>query len=271
MKKKVLITGANSGIAKELIKLLRCEDGFEIYLATRSEIAQENSDLSHFYFDVSDEKSVVELSSNFDELYALVNFAGVAISSPIECMEESALRAQFDTNFFGLFKILKNFAQKIMPKHGRVINISSMASFGIFPFISPYCSSKAAGDVILNLFSVETGIKTVSIKPGVIKTPFWSSSIKLNEDNFKNFVGKYEKTGEFLIENAKKNETSGLEPICVAKVILKALKASEPRASYTVGRDAKVAQFTKFIPQTLLNKIIRFFLLIRVNKQDFKC
>ncbi len=266
MKKKILITGANSGIAKELIKLLRCEDDFEIHLATRSEIATENSDLPHYSFDVSDEKSVVELSLKFDELYALINFAGVAISSPIECMEEGVLRAQFDTNFFGLFKILKNFAKKIMPKCGRIINISSMASFGIFPFISPYCSSKAAGDVILNLFSVETGIKTVSIKPGVIKTPFWSSSIKLNEDNFKNFVGEYKKTGEFLIENAKKNEISGLEPMLVAKVILKSLKAKEPKASYTVGRDAKIAQITKFMPQTLLNKIIRFFLLARVNK-----
>ena len=52
----------------------------------------------------------------------------------------------------------------------------------------------------------------------------------------------------------------------VAKVILKSLKAKEPKASYTVGRDAKIAQITKFMPQTLLNKIIRFFLLVRVNK-----
>ncbi len=265
MKKKVLITGANSGIAKELVKLLRNEEEFEICLAARSEIASENSDLPHNFLDVSDDESIINLASNFGELYALVNFAGVAISSPIEHMEESALRHQFDINFFGLFKLLKHFAQKITPKCGRIINISSMASFGIFPFISPYCSSKAAGDVILNLFSVETGIKTVSIKPGVIKTPFWSSSIKLNEDNFKNFIGKYEKTGKFLIENAKKNEQSGLDPKAVAKVILCALKAKNPRASYTVGRDAKVAQFTKFIPQTLLNKIVRFFLLARLK------
>lgn len=265
MKKKILITGANSAIAKELIKLLRNEENFEIHLASRSEIAQENSDLEHSFLDVSDEQTVINLSSNFDELYALINFAGIVISSPIEHMDESALREQFDTNFFGLFKLLKYFARKIMPKCGRIINVSSMAAFGIFPFISPYCSSKAAGDVILNLFSVETGIKTVSIKPGVIKTPFWSSSIKLNEKNFKNFVGEYEKTGKFLIENAKKNEQTGLEPKVVAQTILKALKAKNPRASYTVGRDAKIAQLSKFFPQTLLNKIIRFFLLIRIK------
>ncbi|MBR1976655.1 SDR family NAD(P)-dependent oxidoreductase [bacterium] len=265
MKKKILITGANSGIAKELIKLLRREDDFEICLAARSEIAEENSDLEHYFLDVSDEQSVINLSSNFNELYALVNFAGIAVSSPIEYMDEAALRLQFDTNFFGLFKILKNFARKIIPKCGRIINISSMASFGIFPFISPYCSSKAAGDVILNLFSVETGIKTVSIKPGVIKTPFWSSSIKLNENNFKNFVEEYEKIGEFLIENSKKNEATGLEPKVVAKVILKALKAKNPSSSYVIGRDAKIARLTRFIPQTLLNKIIRFFLLARVK------
>lgn len=265
MKKKILITGANSGIAKELIKLLREEKEFEIYLAARSEIAKENSDLTHYYLDVSEECSVLNLAANFDELYALVNFAGVAISSPIEHMEENALRQQFDINFFGLFKLLKNFAKKITSKRGRIINVSSMASFGIFPFISPYCSSKAAGDVILNLFSVETGIKVVSIKPGVIKTPFWSSSIKLNENNFKNFVGNYEKIGEFLIENAKKNEASGLEPKVVAKVILKALKAKNPSASYLVGKDAKIAQLARLIPQTFLNKIIRFFLLARVK------
>lgn len=265
MKKKILITGANSGIAKELINLLRREDNFEIYLAARSEIAKENSDFNHSFLDVLDEQSVINLSSNFDDLYALVNFAGVAIASPVEYMEESALRKQFDINFFGLFKLLKYFAKKITPKCGRIINISSMASFGIFPFISPYCSSKAAGDVILNLFSIETGIKTVSIKPGVIKTPFWSSSIKLNEDNFKNFACEYEKTGKFLIENAKKNELVGLEPKVVAQTILKAIKAKNPSASYVVGNDAKIAQLSKFIPQTLLNKIIRFFMQARIK------
>ena len=66
-------------------------------------------------------------------------------------------------------------------------------------------------------------------------------------------------------ENAKKNEASGLEPKVVARVILRALKAKNPSASYTIGKDAKIAQLTRFIPQTLLNKIVRFFLLARVK------
>ena len=85
-------------------------------------------------------------------------------------------------------------------ENGKIINISSMASFGIFPFISPYCASKRCLDMFFNSLLIENkkNIKVVSIKPGVISTPLWGKSVSENSKYFDNCKG-YEKEMRFMI------------------------------------------------------------------------
>ena len=45
-------------------------------------------------------------------------------------------------------------------ENGRIINVSSMASFGLFPFISPYCASKRCLDMFFNSFSLDSSLDT---------------------------------------------------------------------------------------------------------------
>lgn len=264
--KNILLIGANSGIGMEAAKTL-AEKGYRIYATSRGELNFEHRNITHFKMDVCDENSIREVAKNIknEELYAIINFAGAAISSPVEFLDHAQLQKQFDVVLFGLLKIIQNFYPKLNKINGRIINTSSMASFGIFPFISPYCASKAACDILLNTFGIETNTKVVSIKPGVIKTPFWENSLELNKCNFENFGEKYSSEREFLIENAKKNAQSGLCAVYVAKTILKALEAKNPKASYTVGFDAKMAQFASFLPKKMLNFIIKKTLKLKMT------
>lgn len=107
------------------------------------------------------------------------------------------MREQFDVNTFSHLEFVQNLVEPL--SNGKIINVSSMASFGHFPFISPYCASKRAMDIFFNAFAIENhhNIKVVSVKPGVIATPIWQKSVNSNEKLLNNCEG-YEKEMEFM-------------------------------------------------------------------------
>ena len=141
-----------------------------------------------------------------------------------------------------------------------------MASTGMFPYISPYCASKRALDILFNSLSIEMknkNIQVVSIKPGVIRTPIWNKSIATNRSQLEklpdNFKEKYGKDLIFLAKNAEKNNYKSILPEKVAERILKVVISKKPKSSYCVGIDSLAACFiSKLLPQDILNKIIKY-------------
>ena len=73
----------------------------------------------------------------------------------------------------------------------------------------------------------------------------------------------YKKYNAFL---EMKNEKKGLSVEKVVDVILKADKAKNPKLSYTVGKDAKFAEFISRLPQGLVNNLIKLGLSFRMKK-----
>ena len=142
-----------------------------------------------------------------------------------------------------------------------------MASYAIFPFISPYCASKRALDIFFNTFLIENkrNIKVISIKPGVIATPLWDKSIKENIKSLELCDG-YEREMEFIAANARKNEHKGLNVEKVISTILKADSAKNPKLTYTVGKDAFFAHFISKLPQGVINQLIKLGMKIRMSK-----
>ena len=76
----------------------------------------------------------------------------------------------------------------------------------------------------------------------------------------------YEKELEFIKNNALKNSHKGLNVEEVATEIQKIALAKNPKSSYVIGRDAKVAQILSLLPQDLINKIVKFGMNFRMNK-----
>lgn len=265
MEKNVLITGASSGIGKETALLL-AKNGYKVFAGTRRELDYQHANITPVFLDITDEKSVREAFKNINEpLCAIINNAGTAISSPVKNMPFEELQKQFDVVVFGSLRVTRAFLKKL-DKSGKIINLSSMASFGIFPFISPYCAAKRSLDILFTSLEIESGIKVISVKPGVVQTPFWDRCIKINEENFKNFKPEFEKEGEFLLENARKNAQCGIKPEKVAKRILKIVRAKNPKRSYTVGFDAFACEIFSKFSQTFITKTVKFALKQRIKK-----
>lgn len=270
-KKVYVITGATSGIGKALVEILSKEN--IIFAGYRSEskgeeLAQTSNNIYPFYVDYAKPETISPaidfILSKCEKIDTLINIAGCVVAGPVEKLDINEVRRQFNVNVFGHLEMTQGLSEKL--ENGRIINVSSMASFGLFPFISPYCASKKCLDMFFNSFLIENkkSIKVISIKPGVIVTPLWEKSIKENTALMEHCKG-YEKEMEFIANNAHKNESKGLNVNKVVEVILHADKTLKPRLSYTVGSDAFGAYLISKLPQKIINKIVKLGLKIRMK------
>lgn len=281
MGKYVLITGASSGLGKAAAKKL-AQDGFKVFAGVRKQedkdaLEKLNSNIKGIFLDVTCEESVKaafeEISQITGDLYALVNNAGIALAGPVEYIPVDILKKQFEVNVFGAIRV----AQAALPfmrnlPDTRIVNLSSMASYGAFPFISPYCVSKRALDMFFNSLAVEckmSNLKVISIKPGVVMTPIWRKSLDECEKNraylCEEAQKKYEKEFDVLTDNAGKNTQKGLRPENVANLISKVLKVSKPRLSYNIGTDSILVALMSLLPQSLINFVVKSGLARKVR------
>lgn len=270
--KTYVVTGATSGIGKALIDRLP-KDSI-IFAAYRSKdktgvLSEFSENIYPFYVDYAKPETIKSAAdfilSKSSKIDTLVNIAGCVVAGPIERISINEIRRQFDVNVFGHLEMAQRLSGLL--ENGKIINVSSMASFGIFPFISPYCASKRCLDMFFNSFLIENkhNIKIVSIKPGVIATPLWGKSVDENSKYLNNCSG-YEKEMELIIANAQKNETGGLSVSKVVDTILKADSAKNPKLSYTVGKDAFFASLISKLPQNTVNSLIKLGLKAKMRR-----
>lgn len=272
MQNKVyVVTGATSGIGKMLVEKL-CKNNV-VYAGYRSESKAEelnkiSKNIYPFYVDYAKPETVAGavdfIKSKCEKIDTLINIAGCVVAGPVEKIAVDDIRRQFDVNVFGHLELAQGLVDLL--ENGKIINVSSMSSFGVFPFIAPYCASKRCLDMLFNSFLIENkkNIKVVSVKPGVIATPLWDKSVKENTECLSNCSG-YEKEMEFLANNAKKNECKGLSAEKVVDIILHADMLKEPKLSYTVGKDAFIASLIAKLPQSCINRLVKFGLKARMR------
>lgn len=269
MPKTYVITGSTSGIGNALLKTF-AKDNI-VFAGYRNEKYYEDlksisENIIPFFIDMERRDSIAQavayIKSKTDKIDTLINVAGCVVAGVMEKLPVDKIRQQFEVNTFSHV----DFTQKLLPLLGdaKVINISSMASFGIFPFVAPYCASKRALDILFNAMAVESGLKVVSVKPGVIATPLWDKSIELNKEAISD-CENYEKEMNYMVANAKKNSKKGLNVNKVVELIKDIDYLDSPKSSYTIGFDAKVAEFVSKLPQDFINIIIRFGIKQKIN------
>jgi NAD(P)-dependent dehydrogenase (short-subunit alcohol dehydrogenase family) len=264
--KTYVITGGTSGIGEALVNCFSKDNIVFCGYRNEKKLPDElPENIIPFYVDYAKPETIqgaVEfIKSKADKIDTLVNVAGCVVAGAIENIPVSELRRQFDVNVFGAVELSQGLLDNL--NNGKIINISSMASYGVFPFVAPYCASKRALDILFNSFQIEYGndISIVSVKPGVIKTPLWEKSIQANKDLLD--TEKYMAEANMLIKNAQKNAEKGLDPQKVIDLILKIDDMENPNPSYTIGFDAKCAEILSHLPQSWINKLVSIGLSLK--------
>jgi short-subunit dehydrogenase len=273
--KVAVVTGSSSGIGYE-IALLLARNGFHTYATVRnlekaktlSEIAKkEQLHLQIIKLDVTDEKSVNDaiknIKSHAGRIDVLVNNAGYGLGGALEEVSLNEIKAQYDTNVFGLIRVTKAVLPTMREqKSGIIVNISSIGGKIAMPLFSPYISTKFAVEGLSESIAYDLepfGIKVVIIEPGAIKTNFDSGmvipakSLDSNSPYFKSMQQIQVILGSML--------QNGTSPTEVAKVVLEAVTAQNPNLRYTAGNDAAfLAQKRKELSDSEFKKFISEFL-----------
>ena len=249
MEKVALVTGSSSGIGYET-SLALAREGYFTYATMRDlkkeavikKIAEEeNLPLKVIELDVDNHdsvqnavKTIIEEKQRID---VLVNNAGWGIWGTAEDVSIEEFRAQFETNFFSVVRMIQKVTP-IMRKQGTgdIVNISSIAGRIGFPVSTAYISSKFAIEGLSESLRYELGpfgVDVIIIEPGVIKTNFFDSMKTAKKAN-----DVYKEITEKVISGVKMMAEMGTPPKEVANVIIKSLKEEKPLPRYVVGNDA---------------------------------
>ncbi len=138
--KVAIVTGSATGIGYETAVHL-AKNGFHTYATMRNlqkangitEMAKtENLPLSLIQLDVTDDISVTKaidtVINESGRIDVLVNNAGYGLVGSVEDMSIEEMKAQYETNVFGVFRVTKAVLPHMRKQHGgSIVNISSIA------------------------------------------------------------------------------------------------------------------------------------------------
>jgi NAD(P)-dependent dehydrogenase (short-subunit alcohol dehydrogenase family) len=251
----VLITGCSSGIGRATALRLAASGRWTVYATARrsSSIRDlEDAGCHRLDLDVTDEgsmeRAVAAIEDKHGAVAALVNNAGYSQSGAVEAVPIDRVRAQFETNVFGLLRL----TQLVLPgmrraRAGRVVNIGSMGGRLVFPGGGVYHATKYAIEALSDALRFELRgfeIHVVLIEPGLIRTRFGDaagSAIRdaQDDDVYRPFHAEVARLTKEASEQGMTARLAGT-PDDVAFVIEKALMAPRPRARYTVSLSASL-------------------------------
>lgn len=178
--KKVLITGATSGIGLAISKKM-LEMGYSVYGVGRDFIKVDIKD-SNFYPIVCDlikyqniEEMVRELRKNVD-IDILINCAGMGYFGPHEEINPTKLHKMIALNLEAPLILTQLLLRDLKKRKGTIINISSITATKSSTYGCAYSATKA-GLVHFSkgLFDEvrKSGVGVVSILPDITKTHFY--------------------------------------------------------------------------------------------------
>jgi NAD(P)-dependent dehydrogenase (short-subunit alcohol dehydrogenase family) len=253
VEKVALVTGSSSGIGFETALLLS-KSGFHTYASMRNleksknitEIVNtENLPLRVIQLDVNDDISVKnainKIIAENGRIDVIINNAGYGLFSPIEDITLDQVKEQFETNFFGVVRLVKEVLPVMRKqRNGIIVNVSSGAGRVAIPVSSAYVATKFALEELSESMRYELkefGINIIIIEPGVIRTNFvenmkTAGTRSRSESPYADLIGRTLKGFGGLMDNSS-------PPKLVAEAILNAITSKEPEIRYVVGDDAK--------------------------------
>ncbi|HSF02558.1 MAG TPA: oxidoreductase [Solirubrobacterales bacterium] len=254
--KAVLITGCSSGIGHATAEHLAAR-GWTVYASARrtesiADLAERG--IKTLALDVTDEGSmraaVAEVEEAEGAVGALVNNAGYSQSGAVETLPLDRLRAQFETNVFGLVRM----CQLVLPGMrrqgaGRIVNVSSMGGRLTFPGGGAYHGTKHAVEALSDALRFEVrgfGVHVVLIEPGLIKTRFGETAAGSidaaageSDDPYGEFNAAVGAATAEVYEGPLARLGGG--PETVARAIERAITSRRPKTRYKVTPSARLA------------------------------
>jgi NAD(P)-dependent dehydrogenase (short-subunit alcohol dehydrogenase family) len=245
--KTILVTGASSGIGAAITMRLS-QDGHRVLGAGRSGGRKNAGGVELLPLDVGSEDSVKSCVDRFLErmghIDVLINNAGYLQTGAIEEVTLAQAQAQFETNYFGVVRMIK----AVLPimrerKSGLIATTSSLAGIVPLPFWGRYNASKFAVEGLMEALRHELrpmGIRVAMVEPGAIKTPLYAHPQAAP-------IAAYSPWRERFFKTMKGFEDKAPGPKVVAQAFSRLVQSDDPPLRNTVTREAKLFPFLRWL------------------------
>jgi len=279
--KVAIVTGSSSGIGYAT-SLLLARNGFYTYASVRdinksaslqSIADSEKLPLKPVQLEVTDDSSVNDavhkIVSDKGRIDVLVNNAGYGLFGAFEDLSMDEIKAQFETNFFGVVRV----TQQVIPimrtqlngsrGGGIIVNVGSINGQIAFPVLSAYSATKFAIEGLSESIAYELepfGIKVILIEPGPIRSNFMKGS--LLPERALDLRSPYSELVQKFYDKTNSQHDDAISPEEVAKTIFHAISIEKPEFRYVVGNYAlsllearnntSYSEFQKMIIQNIM-------------------
>lgn len=264
MEQKVwLVTGASKGIGLQIVlEALKAgnivigtsRDAKKLSQAVVTELgeASKNFGAVEMAFDeASINTTVTQIIAKYGRIDVLVNNAGYALLGAVEEVELTAVKKNFDVNFFGLLSM----TQAVLPqmrkqKMGNIINLASISGTVTGPTQGIYSATKAGVIMLSEALAAEVepfGIKVTAIAPGGVRTDFLDKSSLRGPAKT---TSDYQVVRDTMAGLKQLNHNQSGDPKRVAEAIVKVAQMEQPPVRLYLGNGAIQAL------QTKLNEVV---------------
>mgnify|MGYP001826796563 FL=1 len=270
--KTVLITGCSSGIGYCVARGLQ-QRGYRVFATARRAESVDMLNTEGFeslQLDLDDSASIRRavdeiLQRTNGELYAVFNNGAFGLPAAVEDLSREAIRAQFETNFFGWLE-LTNLLLPVMRKqgYGRIIQNSSVLGFVAMPYRGAYNASKFAIEGLSDTLRLElndTDIHVSLVEPGPVLSHFRANALVAMQKYVDIESSVHRERYLSVLERLNKQGAAvpfTLPPEAVLKKVIYALEARKPKARYYVTFPTYLfGTLKRVLPTGTLDKILR--------------
>uniref|UniRef100_A0AAY4BI45 Retinol dehydrogenase n=1 Tax=Denticeps clupeoides TaxID=299321 RepID=A0AAY4BI45_9TELE len=188
--KVVLITGCSSGIGLRIAVLLARDDARRYHvIATMRDLKRKEKlveaagdaygkTLSLLTLDVCSDESVKQCIDAVKDRHidVLINNAGIGLVGPVESISMDDMKKVFETNFFGVIRMIKEVMPDMKKRRGgHIIVVSSVMGLQGVVFNDVYAASKFAMEGFCESLAVQLlkfNVTLSMIEPGPVHTEF---------------------------------------------------------------------------------------------------
>jgi len=240
------ITGCSTGFGRDLARLV-LDRGWRAVVTARD--AARVADLVEgaedralaLALDVTDADQIVAAvaaaEAKFGRIDVLVNNAGYGYQASAEEGVDDAIRAQFDTNVFGLFALTRAVLPAMRAaRRGHIVNFTSVAGLVGFPGSGYYAASKHAVEGWSDSLAAEVGplgIAVTCVEPGPFRTDWAGRSLQQTPVA----IGDYAETAGARLNSTKgySGEQPG-DPVRAGEAIIAATDMAKPPRHLVLGK-----------------------------------
>jgi NAD(P)-dependent dehydrogenase (short-subunit alcohol dehydrogenase family) len=252
--KAVLVTGASTGIGRNMTERLAAE-GYFVYAGARKDADLAELDaienVKSVRLDVTSQEqvdaAVAMIVKEGRGLWGLVNNAGVATSGPVASLEDADLDFVLNVNVNGVVRVTRAFIPLLVESKGRIVTTGSISGILSGPGSSAYSMSKHAMEAFTDSLAREmeaAGVHVSVIEPGSYKSHIRRTAVARIQSNLESAGIELTDDMQARMKAATDREVTLDEPDAVSDALMHALFADAPERRYMVVPNEEEADLT---------------------------